>query len=86
MSGFTVRLATMVCVLVFLYDMQSSAHVPWHPTKAPAVTKLPVNINDPFYDSKSFFFLAVRCDFHSCQLQLTSRPHRGLGRPWGQVQ
>lgn len=39
----------MVCVLVFLYDMQSSAHVPWHPTKAPAVTKLPVNINDPFY-------------------------------------
>jgi len=49
MSGFTVRLATMVCVLVFLYDMQSSAHVPWHPKKAPAVTKLPVNINDPFY-------------------------------------
>ncbi|XP_073227422.1 integrin alpha-D-like [Porites lutea] len=49
MSGFTVRLATMVCVLVFLYNMQSSAHVPWHPATTSPVTKLPVNINDPFY-------------------------------------
>ena len=53
MSGFTVRLATMVCVLVFLYNRQSSAHV-WHPTKA-TVTNLPVDPTDPFYDSKSFF-------------------------------
>ena len=76
MSGFTVRLATMMCVLAFLYNTQSSAHA-WHPTKAP-VTNLPVNPNDPFYESKSFFFQAVRRDFHSCLLQLTSRPHHGL--------
>ncbi|XP_073228233.1 collagen alpha-1(VI) chain-like [Porites lutea] len=49
MSGFTGRLATMVYVLVFLYDMQSSAHVPWHPTQAP-VTNLPVDPTDPFYE------------------------------------
>ncbi|XP_073228234.1 collagen alpha-1(VI) chain-like [Porites lutea] len=48
MSEFTVRLATMVCVLVFLYNMQSSAHV-WNSTTAP-VTNLPVNPNDPFYE------------------------------------
>ena len=53
MSGFTVRLANMVCVLVFLYNRQSSAHA-WHPTKAP-VTNLPFDPNDPFYQSKSFF-------------------------------
>ena len=51
--SWTVRLATMVCVLVFLYNRQSSAHV-WHPTKA-TVTSLPVDPNDPFYESKSFF-------------------------------
>ena len=64
MSGFTVRLASMVCVLVFLYNRQSPAAV-WVSTKAP-VTNLPVNPDDPFYDSKSFFFQAVRRDFHSC--------------------
>ena len=76
MSEFTVRLATMVCVLVFLYNMQSSAYVR-NSTMAP-VTNLPVNPNDPFYESKSFFFQALRRDFHSCLLQLASRPHHGL--------
>ena len=84
MSGFTVRLATMVCVLVFLYNRQSSAHV-WHPKKA-TVTNLPVNPNDPFYKSKSFFFswpcvvTFIRASF-SWHLVPNSSPTRPQGLP-----
>ena len=50
MPGFIARIAAVVCVLVFLYNRQSSASV-WQPP----VNRLPDNPDDPYYDSKSFF-------------------------------
>ena len=85
MSGFTVRLATMVCVLVFLYNTQSSAHA-WHPTKAP-VTNLPVDPNDPFYQSKSFFsrpcvVTFIRASFSWRLVPTTAFSRFSISQPW----
>ena len=57
MSGFIVRIAATACLLVFLYSRLSSADF-WNMKVAPVVD-LPDDPNDPYYNSKSFFFTAV---------------------------
>lgn len=60
MSGFIVRIPTVVYLLVILYSRQSSADF-WDITSLqPAKVVLPDDPNDPYYDSKSVFFLAIK--------------------------
>ena len=69
MSGFIAfRISAVACLLVFLYSRQSSAvHVFYRPTAA----NLPDDPNDPYYNSKSFFFQPLNvCD--CCTNMLTA--------------